>query len=135
MLFAGEAPKSEATDIYGFSMPTLMGETYDFEQLRGKVVVFVNTASKCGFTGQYAGLEKLWQQYHNKDVVIIGVPANNFAGQEPGTNDDIQQFCQVNYGVTFTMLAKTSVRGDDINLLYAYLTTAQGQTQPSELEL
>ena len=90
---------------------------------KGKVLLVVNVASKCGFTGQYEGLEKLYQTYHKQGLVILGFPANNFFRQEPGTNEEIKQFCTLNYGVTFPMFAKISVKGKSIHPLYAYLTS------------
>ena len=91
--------------------------------LKGKKVLIVNTASKCGYTPQYADLEKLYEQYGGKDFTIIGFPANNFNNQEPGSNEEIRQFCTRNYGVTFPMMAKISVKGDDMHPLYQWLTS------------
>ena len=101
------------------------GTTLNFETLKGKKVMIVNTASECGFTGQYDDLEKLHQQYKDK-LVIIGFPANNFGGQEPGSNEEIQNFCKKNYGVTFLLAAKSSVKkGDDQNPVYLWLSSKQ----------
>ena len=101
------------------------GSTLNFETLKGKKVMIVNTASECGFTGQYDDLEKLHQQYKDK-LVIIGFPANNFGGQEPGSNEEIQNFCKKNYGVTFLLAAKSSVKkGDDQNPVYLWLSNKQ----------
>lgn len=112
-------PKS----VHQFTITRIDGQSVNLSQFKGKKILIVNTASKCGFTPQYADLEKLWQQYKDK-VVIIGFPANNFGGQEPGTNENIQEFCQKNYGVSFLMAEKVSVKGDDMNVLFKYLTAA-----------
>jgi glutathione peroxidase len=111
--------------FHDFTVQTIDGKTISLSQFKGKKVLVVNTASKCGFTPQYADLEKLYQQYGGEKFTIIGFPANNFLRQEPGTNEEIQHFCQVNYGVTFPMMAKISVKGDDIDPLYQWLTTKE----------
>lgn len=108
--------------LYDFSALTIEGENYDFSQLKGKKVLIVNTASKCGFTPQYKKLQALYEQYGGDDFEIIGFPANNFKEQEPGTNDEIKAFCQQNYGVTFQMMEKISVKGEDIHPIYGWLT-------------
>ena len=110
-----------ASSIYNFKVSGLSGETIDFKKFKGKKIMIVNTASKCGNTPQYAELEQLYKKYNNK-LVIIGFPANNFKEQEPGTNAEIQEFCKKNYGVTFPMAEKVSVKGDDIAPLFKYLT-------------
>jgi glutathione peroxidase len=107
--------------LYDFKLKSLDGKTIDFSQFKGKKVLLVNVASKCGYTPQYTNLQKLHEQYGNK-VVVIGVPANNFGSQEPGTNDEIGSFCKKNYGVTFLMLEKISVKGSDQNPLYQWLS-------------
>lgn len=106
--------------IYGFKVTTLDGGTIDFASFKGKKILIVNTASECGFTPQYEGLEKLYEKYKDK-LVIVGFPANNFGSQEPGTNDEIGAFCKKNYGVTFPMAAKISVKGDDAAPIYKWL--------------
>ncbi|MCW3115224.1 MAG: Peroxiredoxin, partial [Segetibacter sp.] len=106
--------------IYTYKVTGLNGETIDFSKFKGKKIMIVNTASKCGNTPQYAELEQLYEKYQNK-LVIIGFPANNFKEQEPGTNAEIQEFCKKNYGVTFPMAEKVSVKGDDIAPLFQYL--------------
>src|SRR5258705_301302 len=106
--------------IYEFKVPGLEGGTIDFSKYKGKKIMIVNTASKCGNTPQYNDLEKLYEKYKDK-LVIIGFPANNFAGQEPGTNNEIAEFCKKNYGVSFPMAEKISVKGDDIHPLYKWL--------------
>lgn len=109
-----------ATTIYDFKVEGLSGGSIDFSQFKGKKILIVNTASKCGNTPQYEGLEELYKKYQNQ-LVIIGFPANNFLGQEPGTNEQIAEFCQKNYGVSFPMAAKISVRGKHIAPVYQYL--------------
>lgn len=106
--------------IYDFKVDGLSGGTIDFASFKGKKILIVNTASKCGYTPQYEGLEKLYETYKDK-LVIVGFPANNFGGQEPGTNTEIQEFCKKNYGVSFPMAAKVSVKGDDIAPIYQWL--------------
>lgn len=107
--------------IYDYKVESLDGGEINFADYKGKKILIVNTASECGFTPQYADLEKVYQQYKDK-VVIVGFPANNFGGQEPGTNAEIGAFCQKNYGVTFPMAAKVSVKGDDTAPIFKYLT-------------
>ena len=111
-----------ASSIYDFKVEGLEGGTIDLSQYKGKKIMIVNTASKCGNTPQYAELEKLYETYKDK-LVIIGFPANNFGGQEPGTSEDIQEVCRKNYGVKFPMAAKISVKGDDIAPIYQYLVS------------
>ena len=113
--------KMKAETIYQFKVPALDGSTIDFSAFKGKYILVVNTASKCGYTPQYADLEKLYKEHGNK-LVIVGFPANNFGGQEPGSNSDIKEFCTKNYGVTFPMAEKVSVKGDDIAPIYKWLT-------------
>jgi glutathione peroxidase len=108
------------SSIYDFKVPGLSGGTINFADFKGKKIMIVNTASMCGNTPQYADLEKLYEKYKNK-LVIVGFPANNFGAQEPGTNAEIKQFCTKNYGVTFPMAEKVSVRGDDIDPLFKWL--------------
>jgi len=108
-------------NIYKFKVPSIDGETIDFSKFKGKKILIVNTASKCGYTPQYADLEKLHKAYKNK-LVIVGFPANNFGGQEPGSNAEIRSFCSKNYGVSFPMAAKVSVKGKDIHPLFDWLT-------------
>jgi glutathione peroxidase len=108
--------------IYDFKVGSLDGGTIDFSKYKGKKILIVNTASECGYTPQYADLEKLYEQYKSK-LVIVGFPANNFGGQEPGTNGEIKEFCKKNYGVTFPMAGKVSVKGDDIHPLFKWLTS------------
>ena len=107
--------------VYDFKVPALDGGTINLSAYKGKKLLIVNTASKCGFTPQYADLEKLYEKYKDK-LVIVGFPANDFAGQEPGTNSEIQEFCKKNYGVTFPMAAKVDVVGENTCPLFKYLT-------------
>lgn len=110
------------TSFYDLKCKTIDGKDFSFSELKGKKVLVVNTASKCGYTPQYEDLEKLYQTYKDKNFVIIGFPANNFMHQEPGTNAEIQEFCTKNYGVTFQMMEKISVKGDDMDAIYKWLT-------------
>jgi len=109
--------------LYNFKATTLDGQNFDLSSLKGKKIMVVNTASKCGLTPQYAMLEKLYEKYKDQNFIIIGFPANNFASQEPGTNAEIKTFCTQNYGVTFPMMSKISVKGADIDPLYSWLTS------------
>ncbi|MBS0011432.1 MAG: glutathione peroxidase [Bacteroidales bacterium] len=111
--------------IYDFTVKALDGSDFSFSQMKGKKFMIVNTASKCGLTPQYEELQGIWEQYGGDDFVIIGFPANNFMNQEPGTNDEIEEFCRINYGVTFPMMSKISVKGDDIHPLYKWLTSKE----------
>jgi glutathione peroxidase len=110
------------TSIYQFKVEDLSGNTFDFASLKGKKIIIVNTASKCGYTPQYEQLEAIYNKYKNKNLVIIGFPANNFMWQEPGTNAEIATFCKSKYGVTFPMLSKISVKGKDMHPIYQFLT-------------
>lgn len=111
--------------IYDYKVDALEeGKTINFADFKGKKILVVNTASECGFTPQYADLEKLYEEYKDR-LVIVGFPANNFGGQEPGTNVEIGAFCQKNYGVTFPMAAKVSVKGDDTAPIFKFLTEKQ----------
>ncbi|HEU5364936.1 MAG TPA: glutathione peroxidase [Hanamia sp.] len=112
--------------IYQFKVPALTGGTIDFSQFKGKKLLIVNTASKCGNTPQYEDLENLYKKYKDK-LVIVGFPANNFGAQEPGDNNDIAEFCKKNYGVTFPMAAKVSVKGADMAPIYKYIVAVAEQ--------
>ena len=122
LLISGSLWAQTEANFFSFTVKDIQGDDFPLSQLKGKKVLVVNTASKCGFTPQYEDLEKLYETYKNQDFVIIGFPANNFMKQEPGTNDEIAEFCQKNYGVTFPMMSKISVKGDDIHPLYKWLT-------------
>ncbi len=110
-----------AAPIYVFNAPRLNGQEQSLAEYDGKVMLIVNTASKCGFTPQYEGLEKLYQQYKDKGLVVLGFPCNQFGSQEPGGKEDIQEFCQLNYGVSFPMFDKIDVNGSNTHPLYEYL--------------
>jgi len=110
------------SSIYNFKVEDIDGNQFDMSGLKGKKVLIVNTASKCGLTPQYEALQALYEKYGGDKFTIIGFPANNFLGQEPGSNEEIQEFCQKNYGVTFPMMSKISVKGEDMAPLYQWLT-------------
>jgi glutathione peroxidase len=110
-----------ATSLYDFDAVSIAGKPANFSSQRGKVLLIVNTASACGFTPQFAGLEKLWDAYKDRGLVVIGFPSNEFGSQDPGSNDEIASFCQVNYGVSFPMMAKVKVNGGDAHPLWKWL--------------
>lgn len=112
----------EKKSIHQFTVKDIEGYEFKFSDLAGKKIMVVNTASKCGLTPQYKQLEEIYQKYKNENFVIVGFPANNFMSQEPGTNDEIATFCERNYGVSFPMMSKISVEGDDMNVVYQFLT-------------
>ncbi|MBW0460345.1 hypothetical protein O181_000060 [Austropuccinia psidii MF-1] len=114
-------PSRTMSSFYDLKAPLANGSVYDFSQAKGKVVLIVNVASKCGFTAQYDGLEKLWKKYQDKDFVLIGFPCNQFAGQEPGTDAEIASFCKINYGVSFPIAQKCNVNGDDASEVFKFL--------------
>ncbi len=121
--------------IYSFKVKDLNGKEFDFASLKGKKIMIVNTASKCGLTPQYKDLEAIFEKYKEKNFVIVGFPANNFASQEPGTNKEIGEFCQRNYGVTFPMMEKVSVKDADMCEVYKFLTQkSKNGLQDSEVE-
>ena len=113
---------SSAATIHDFTLNSIDGQPTPLAQFKGKVVLIVNVASRCGFTPQYAGLEALYNKYKDRGFVVLGFPANNFLWQEPGTNEAIKAFCSTKYHVTFPMFAKVSVKGADTTLLYQFLT-------------
>jgi glutathione peroxidase len=123
MLLIVTASAQNEKNLHQFVVEDIAGQEFALSQLKGKKVLIVNTASKCGLTPQYEELEKLYQQYNDSGLVIIGFPANNFLSQEPGTNEEIVEFCKKNYGVSFPMMSKISVKGSDIHPLYKWLTT------------
>ena len=112
--------------FYDLSAEQLEGGEFDFKQLEGKVVLVVNTASKCGFTPQFEGLEKIYQDFKDDGLVVLGFPCNQFGSQDPGSASEIGEFCQRNYGVSFPMMAKVDVNGSDAHPVYQYLKKAQG---------
>jgi glutathione peroxidase len=126
-MIAGVCVNGEAamTNIYDFTMQDIDGKDVSVSIFKGKVLLIVNVASKCGFTGQYEGLEKLYTTYTNRGFVVLGFPANDFLGQEPGTEAEIKNFCTLTYGVDFPMFAKISVKGKHIHPLYAFLTSKE----------
>lgn len=111
--------------IYDFKVNGISGQEFDFSTLKGKKIMIVNTASECGLTPQYEGLEALYNKYKDDNFIIIGFPANDFMNQEPGTNEEIAKFCQKNYGVSFPMMAKISVKGKDQHEIYKWLTSKE----------
>jgi len=121
--------KKAMTSIYDIPLKTIDGKPATLGQYKGKVLLIVNVASQCGYTPQYEGLEKIYKQYQSKGLVVLGFPANNFGGQEPGTEAEIVTFCSTNYGVTFPMFSKLSAAGADIHPLYKYLT--EKETNPN----
>jgi glutathione peroxidase len=115
---------AKKSSVYKFKVEGLEGGTIDFSKFKGKKILVVNTASKCGYTPQYKELQALYEKYKNK-LVIVGFPANNFGGQEPGSSVEIATFCEQNYGVSFPMAAKVSVKGDDMAPIYKWLTSKE----------
>jgi glutathione peroxidase len=113
--------------IYDFPLTDIDGNEMTLEAYKGNVLLIVNVASKCGYTPQYEGLQSIYEEFKDDGLVVIGFPANNFRGQEPGTNEDIKQFCRLEYGVEFPMAAKVSVKGDDQAPLFTYLTSLENQ--------
>ena len=120
--FNSTAQIEQEMTIYKFKVTNLDGDIFDFNSLKGKKIMIVNTASKCGLTPQYKKLQALYEKYIGKNFVIIGFPANNFLFQEPGSNEEIALFCEKNYGVTFPMMSKISVRGKNMHPIYQFLT-------------
>ena len=114
-----------AENVYDFSCETATGKKQSLEDYRGKVLLVVNTASKCGFTPQFAGLEKLYGQFRDRGFAILGFPCNQFGKQDPGSNDEIMEFCQLNYGVSFPMMAKIDVNGANTHPVYQHLKARQ----------
>jgi glutathione peroxidase len=112
-----------ASSVYDFEAQSIDGQPAQLATQRGKVLLIVNTASACGFTPQFAGLETLWERYRDKGLVIVGFPSNEFGGQDPGSNDAIASFCQLNYGVSFPMMAKVKVNGSGAHPLWQWLTS------------
>jgi glutathione peroxidase len=123
MLLLGGVLLAQPKTLYDFTVKNIDGEDYPLSQLKGKKVMLINVASKCGLTPQYKQLQELYDKYKNANFMIIGFPANNFGEQEPGTNAEIKSFCTENYGVTFPIMEKISVKGDDIAPLYQWLTS------------
>lgn len=129
--FRNEGPKNPApaaSSVYEFTLNDIDGKPVNLSAYTGKVLVVVNVASKCGLTPQYEGIEAFWRANKDKGVVVLGFPANNFMGQEPGTEEDIKAFCKAKYDVSFPMFSKISVKGEDQHPLYQYLTKATGES-------
>lgn len=127
LMTSGAAPTKnmKISSIYDIDVTDIDGNTVNLGDYKNKVVMFVNTASKCGYTPQYEGLQKIYDKYKDRGFVVLGFPANNFGGQEPGSNEEIKEFCSLRYKVTFPMFAKISVKGDDQHVLYKYLTSEE----------
>ena len=124
-----------AETIYQFKVKDLYGKEFDFASLKGKKILVVNTASECGLTPQYKDLEAIYEKYKDLNFIIVGFPANNFGAQEPGSNEQIAKFCEMNYGVTFPMMSKISVKGNDMDNVYQFLTQkSKNGLQDSEVE-
>lgn len=120
--------------VYEFKPTNINGKETSLSKYSGKVLLIVNTASECGFTPQYEGLQAVYEKYDDDGLVVLGFPANNFGGQEPGTDEEIKQFCKVNYDVGFPMFSKVSVKGDDQHPLFSYLTTAENPDFTGEIK-
>ena len=128
-LLIGAVAMAGEKSVYDFKLNSIEGQPTSLAKFRGKVVLLVNVASRCGFTPQYSALEKVYEAYKDRDFVIVGIPANNFGGQEPGSNQEIKTFCSTKYNVTFPMMAKVSVKGEDKTPLYQFLTDKSANPQ------
>lgn len=124
---------SADTSIYDFELNSLSGDEISLSEFEGNVLLIVNTASECGYTPQYKELQELYETYNDEGFYVLGFPANNFGGQEPGSDEEIAQFCELNYGVTFPMFSKISVKGDDQHPMYNYLTQAENPDFTGEI--
>ena len=122
------ADNASNTNAFSFSFESIEGGDLNLNQYRGKALLIVNTASLCGFTGQYEGLQTLWENYKDKGLIVIGVPANNFSSQEPGNDGEIKEFCETTFGIDFPMTSKVSVKGDDAHPFYKWLVTQSAGT-------
>jgi len=122
------------SEFYSLKATDNKGQPFDFAELKGKVVLVVNTASKCGLAPQYTGLQNLYDTYKDRGLVILGFPTNEFGGQEPGSDDQIAEFCQVNHGVTFPLMKKSEVNGDNVNDVYKYLKAQKSQLWMSRIK-
>lgn len=132
MTLAASAPSAES--VYAFKATNIDGKETPLNTFKGKVLLIVNTASECGYTPQYEGLQDIYEKYKDQGFAVLGFPANNFGGQEPGTDQQIKKFCTVNYDVTFPMFSKVSVKGDDQHPLFKYLTSAQNPDFTGEIK-
>ena len=129
LLIGAVAVMAEGMTVYNFTLNSIDGQPAPLAAYKGKVVLLVNVASRCGYTPQYTALESIYEKYKDRGFVIVGIPANNFGGQEPGTNQEIKTFCSSKYNVTFPMMAKVSVKGEDTTPLYQYLTDKAANPQ------
>lgn len=125
---------TDDTSFYEFKVKNIDDEEVALEEYKGKVLLVVNTASQCGYTPQYEGLQEIYEKYKDQGLVVMGFPANNFNGQEPGSNEEIKQFCTLNYSVKFPMFSKVSVKGEDQAELFKYLTTQENQDFTGEIK-
>lgn len=125
LIFSSINAKENKMNIYDFNVKTIDGQEISMSKYKGKVLLIVNVASKCGFTGQYEGLEKLFEKYKNEDFMVLGFPSNQFANQEPESNERIKDFCTINFGVNFDMFAKIDVNGENEAPLYKFLKSNQ----------
>lgn len=125
LLLSSMPSMGQSNDFYAFVVKDIDGNEFSFSELKGKKVMIVNVASKCGYTPQYEQLQEVYEKYKDQNFIIVAFPANNFMHQEPGTNQEIKQFCSVNYGVTFPVMSKISVKGDDMSEVYKWLTTKE----------
>ena len=128
------AASAGAASVYDYTLNSIDGQPTPLASFKGKVVLLVNVASRCGYTPQYTGLEALYEKYKDQGFVIVGFPANNFGAQEPGTNEEIKTFCKSKYSVTFPMMAKVSVKGEDTTPLYQFLTTKANAATDGEIK-
>lgn len=133
-LILGIGMNTTNDSIFNYTMKDIDGKEVSLESYKGKVIMVVNVASKCGYTPQYEGLQSLYETYKDDGLVILGFPANNFKGQEPGSDEEIKQFCMLNYGVEFPMFSKVSVKGDDQDELFKYLTHEQNPDFTGEIK-
>ena len=129
LLFFAATAMAADKSVYTFTLNSIDGQPAPLSAYKGKVVLLVNVASRCGYTPQYSALESTYEKYKSRGFVIVGIPANNFGSQEPGTNAEIKTFCTTKYNVTFPMMSKVSVKGDDITPLYQYLTDKSANPQ------
>ena len=126
--FKNQATADYEKVFFDFKIDSIAGEKIDFQDYKNKVVLLVNTASYCGFTKQYDDLQKIWDTYKNKDFVVIGMPSNQFGSQEPGTNEEIKEFCEVNFNITFPITAKAEVKGDNAHEIYKWAFRNHGKS-------
>ena len=134
VLFFTVGGNVQAKSIYDFHLKDAKGQEVEFKKFEGKALLLVNVASKCGYTKQYDGLEKLYEKYKDKNFVVIGLPCNQFGHQEPGSNEDIQKFCKLEYGVSFPVLAKIEVNGSNEEPLYHWLKAEAGKGKPEDIK-